>query len=160
MHARNSEFTNKGIMNVDSSLEAILLFKSLSAEQQKTIGSCQVDEALASWSGIALSRLRKGEDRSVRGRWQLLCVGVVAKQGELMSVSASRSTSVASCRGSGRHPSMWAIGFSSHCPDCSRSLRLKMTMPWFVTGWLVFVTLRSKSKTSECWESSCQPLAP
>jgi hypothetical protein len=59
MQARNAEFTVKGIMNVDSSLEAILLFKSLSAEQQKAIGSCQTDEALAVLERHCVSRLRK-----------------------------------------------------------------------------------------------------
>jgi hypothetical protein len=59
MQARNAEFTVKGIMNVDSSLEAILLFKSLSAEQQKAIGSCQTDEALAVLERHCVSRVRK-----------------------------------------------------------------------------------------------------
>ncbi len=59
MQARNDEFTSKGIMNVDSSLEAILLFKSLSADQQKAIGSCQTDEALAVLERHCVSRLRK-----------------------------------------------------------------------------------------------------
>jgi hypothetical protein len=59
MQARNDEFTSKGIMNVDSSLEAILLFKSLSAEQQAAIGSCQTDEALAVLERHCVSRLRK-----------------------------------------------------------------------------------------------------
>ena len=59
MQARNAEFTVNGIMNVDSSLEAILLFKSLSAEQQKAIGPCQTDEALAVLERHCVSRLRK-----------------------------------------------------------------------------------------------------
>jgi hypothetical protein len=59
MQARNDEFTSKGIMNVDSSLEAILLFKSLSAQQQKAIGYCQTDEALAVLERHCVSRLRK-----------------------------------------------------------------------------------------------------
>lgn len=59
MQARNSEFKNKGVMNVDSSLEAILLFKSLSAEQQAAIGSCQTDEALAVLERHCVSRLRE-----------------------------------------------------------------------------------------------------
>jgi hypothetical protein len=59
MQARNDEFTSKGIMNVDSSLEAILLFKSLSAEQQAAIGSCQTDKALAVLERHCVSRLRK-----------------------------------------------------------------------------------------------------
>ncbi len=59
MQARNDEFTSKGVMNVDSSLEAILLFKSLSAEQQAAIGSCQTDEALAVLERHCVSRLRK-----------------------------------------------------------------------------------------------------
>jgi hypothetical protein len=59
MQARNDEFTSKGIMNVDSSLEAILLFKSLSAQQQKVIGSCQTNEAFAVLERHCVSGLRK-----------------------------------------------------------------------------------------------------
>jgi hypothetical protein len=61
MQARNDEFTSKGIMNVDSSLEAILLYKSMSAEQQKAIGSCRTEEALAVLERHCVSWLRKNE---------------------------------------------------------------------------------------------------
>ena len=59
MQARNKEFTSKGIMNVDSSMEALLLFKSLSADQRKAIGFCQTDEAFAVLERHCVSRLRK-----------------------------------------------------------------------------------------------------
>lgn len=61
MQARNDEFTSQGIMNVDSALEAILLYKSMSAEQQKAIGSCRTEEALAVLERHCVSRLRKNE---------------------------------------------------------------------------------------------------
>jgi len=61
MQARNGEFAIKGIMNVDSSLEAILLFKSLPIKQQKAIGTCQTDEAFAVLERHCVARLRKNE---------------------------------------------------------------------------------------------------
>jgi hypothetical protein len=61
MQARNGEFASQGIMNVDSSLEAILLFKSLPTKQQKAIGLCQTDEALAVLERHCIARLRKNE---------------------------------------------------------------------------------------------------
>ena len=61
MQIRNEEFTSKGIMNVDSSLEAILLFKSLPAAQRDAIGLCQADEAFAVLERHCVSRLRRDE---------------------------------------------------------------------------------------------------
>ncbi len=61
MQARNEEFITKGIMNVDSSFEAILLFKSLSAEQRQAISTCHDDEAFAVLERYCVSRLRKNE---------------------------------------------------------------------------------------------------
>lgn len=61
MLARNSEFATKGVMNVDSALEALLLLKSLPTAQQEAIGECGVDEALRVLERHCVSRLRKGE---------------------------------------------------------------------------------------------------
>lgn len=61
MRARNIEFTSKGIANVDSALEAILLLKSLPPEQQKELGNCHADEALAVLERHCVSRLRRDE---------------------------------------------------------------------------------------------------
>lgn len=61
MLARNSEFSTKGIMNVDSALEALLILKSLPAGHQEAIGFCGVDEALGILERHCVSRLRKGE---------------------------------------------------------------------------------------------------
>jgi len=61
MQARNGEFATKGIMNVDSSLEAILLFKSLPTKQQEAIGPCQTDEAFDVLERHCVARLRKNE---------------------------------------------------------------------------------------------------
>jgi len=61
MQARNGEFASKGIMNVDSSLEAILLFKSLPTKQQEAIGPCQTDEAFAVLERHCVARLRENE---------------------------------------------------------------------------------------------------
>jgi len=61
MQARNREFVSQGIMNVDSSLEAILLFKSLPTKQQRAIGPCQTDEAFAVLERHCVARLRKNE---------------------------------------------------------------------------------------------------
>ena len=61
MQTRNEEFTSKGIMNVDSSMEAMLLFKSLPAAQRDAIGLCQADEAFAVLERHCVSRLRRNE---------------------------------------------------------------------------------------------------
>lgn len=61
MQARNIEFTSQGIANVDSALEAILLFKSLSSEQQQEIGNCHADAALDVLERHCVSRLRRNE---------------------------------------------------------------------------------------------------
>lgn len=61
MLVRNEEFTSKGIMNIDSSLEALLLFKSLPARQQQAIGSCKADEALGVLERYCNAGLRKNQ---------------------------------------------------------------------------------------------------
>ena len=62
MLARNDEFSSKGIMNVESALEALLLFKSLPARQQQAIGPCNADEALGVLERYCTARLRKGQN--------------------------------------------------------------------------------------------------
>ena len=61
MQARNPELTCRGIMNVDSLLEAILLFQALSPEQRQAVGSCHADEALAILERHCVTRLRKNQ---------------------------------------------------------------------------------------------------
>jgi hypothetical protein len=63
MQARNPEFTCRGIINVDSSLEAILLFQALSPEQRQAVGSCHADEALAILERHCVTRLGKNQGR-------------------------------------------------------------------------------------------------
>ncbi|MFO1007260.1 MAG: hypothetical protein U0929_14965 [Planctomycetaceae bacterium] len=48
-------------MNVDSSLEAILLFQALSPEQRQAVGSCHADEAPSILERHCMPRWRKNE---------------------------------------------------------------------------------------------------
>jgi hypothetical protein len=61
MQARNGEFAARGVMNVDSALESLLLFQSLPDETRQAIGPCGVDEALAVLERHCTTRLRRGE---------------------------------------------------------------------------------------------------
>ncbi len=61
MQTRNAEFVSQGVMNVDSALEALLLFKSLPAEKQQAVGVCDVDEALGVLERHCVARLRKNQ---------------------------------------------------------------------------------------------------
>lgn len=59
--ARNSEFVTKGIMNVDSSLEALLLVKSSPQSMQAELSDCKTDEALEILERYAADELRKNQ---------------------------------------------------------------------------------------------------
>ncbi|MBN8628754.1 MAG: hypothetical protein J0M17_25055 [Planctomycetes bacterium] len=59
--ARNEEFVGRGIMNVDSSLEALLILKSSSASVRRELAGCGTDEALEVLERHVAERLRKNE---------------------------------------------------------------------------------------------------
>ncbi|MBA4019803.1 MAG: hypothetical protein C0483_21770 [Pirellula sp.] len=59
--ARNNEFETKGIMNVDSSLEALLLVKAAPQMVRDELENCKTDEALELLERHAVERLRKNQ---------------------------------------------------------------------------------------------------
>lgn len=59
--ARNEEFVTKGVMNVDSSLEALLILKSSPESVQTELAGCRTDEALQLLERHAADRLRKNQ---------------------------------------------------------------------------------------------------
>ena len=61
LSARNDEFMTKGIMNVDSSLEALLILKSSTESVQAELAGCRTDEALQVLERHAADKLRKNQ---------------------------------------------------------------------------------------------------
>ncbi len=59
--ARNSEFVTQGIMNVDSSLEALLILKSSPKSVQAELADCKTDEAFEVLERHASARLRNNQ---------------------------------------------------------------------------------------------------
>ena len=61
LRARNPEFTSKGIMNVDSSIEALVAVERLPAAIREELGLCEVTEALDVLERYAAYGVMKGK---------------------------------------------------------------------------------------------------
>ena len=61
LRARNPEFTSKGIMNVDSSIEALVAVERLPAAVREELGLCEVTEALDVLERYAAYGVMKGK---------------------------------------------------------------------------------------------------
>jgi hypothetical protein len=61
LRARNPEFTSKGIMNIDSSIEALVAVENLHAAVREELGPCDVTEALDVLERYAAYGVMKGK---------------------------------------------------------------------------------------------------
>lgn len=74
LKTRNPDF-QKGVFNADSSVEALVLVKSMPANSYEKLQDCYIDEALDALERYAAHRFRKGKPALSPGAWgQLLAL--------------------------------------------------------------------------------------